>query len=110
GTVVLNKLNTGIFDPGLYYVAANGLNFGNNSTARMSTAAGDGSNGVTFYFSTSASVGVTSNSGKAPACTSASAGTGSPNGCVVTFKIDGTLSSAATGAVASRSLQCPGGS
>jgi hypothetical protein len=110
GTVALNKLNTGIFDPGLYYVAANGLNLGNNSTVRMSTATGDGSNGVMFYFNTSASVGVTSNSGKAPACTSASSGSGSPNGCVVTFKIDGTLSPAATGAVASRSLQCPGGS
>ena len=110
GVVVLNKLNTGIFDPGLYYVAANGFNLGSNSTARVSTATGDGSNGVMFYFSTSATVGVTSNSGKSSACTSASSGSGSPNGCVVSFKIDGTRSSVATGAVASRALQCPGGS
>ena len=110
GVVVLNKLNTGIFDPGLYYVAANGFNLGSNSTGRVSTATGDGSNGVMFYFSTSATVGVTSNSGKSSACTSASSGSGSPNGCVVSFKINGTRSSAATGAVASRALQCPGGS
>jgi len=110
GVVVLNKLTAGIFDPGLYYVAANALNLGDNSTARMSTATGDGSNGVMFYFSTSSSVGVTSNSGKSAACTSASSGSGSPNGCVVSFKIDGTRSSVATGAVASRALQCPSGS
>jgi hypothetical protein len=110
GVVNLNKLSTGIFDPGLYYVAANGLNLGSGSTARLSTATGDGSNGVMFYFSTSASVGVTSNSGKSSACTSASSGSGTPNGCVVSFKIDGTRSPAATGAVASRALQCPSGS
>jgi hypothetical protein len=110
GVVVLNKLTTGIFDPGLYYVAANGFNLGDNSTTRMSTATGDGSNGVMFYFSTSATVGVTSNSGKSSPCTSASSGNGTPNGCVVSYKINGTLSSAGTGAVASRSLQCPGGS
>lgn len=110
GVVVLNKLSTGIFDPGLYYVAANGFNLGDNSTVRMSTATGDGTNGVMFYFSTSATVGVTSNSGKSSACTTASSGNGSPNGCVVSFKIDGTRSSVATGAVASRALQCPSGS
>jgi hypothetical protein len=110
GVVNLNKLNTGIFDPGLYYVAANGFNLGNNSTARVSTATGDGSNGVMFYFSTSDTVGVTSNSGKSAACTNASSGNGNPNGCVVSFKIDGTRSPVATGAVASRALQCPAGS
>ncbi|HEX3154185.1 MAG TPA: Tad domain-containing protein [Candidatus Angelobacter sp.] len=110
GVVTLNKLNTAIFDPGLYYVAANGFNLGSNSTVRVSTATGDGTNGVMFYFSTSDTVGVTSNSGKAVACTSASSGSGSPNGCVVSFKIDGTVSSLATGAVASRALQCPSGS
>jgi putative Flp pilus-assembly TadE/G-like protein len=110
GVVVLNKLNTGIFDPGLYFVAANGLSLGNNSTARVSTASGDGSNGVMFYFSTSATVSVTSNSGKAPACTSASSGSGSPNACIVSYKIDGTVSSAATQYVSSRPLQCPSGS
>jgi len=110
GVVVFNKLTTGIFDPGLYYIAANGFNLGDNSTVRMSTATGDGSNGVMFYFSTSATVGVTSNSGKSTACTSASSGNGSPNGCVVSYKIDGTRSSFATGSVASRALQCPSGS
>lgn len=110
GVVVLNKLTTGIFDPGLYYVAANGFNLGDNSTARVSTATGDGTNGVMFYFSASATVGVTSNSGKSAACTTASSGNGNPNGCVVSFKIDGTLSSAGTGAVASRALRCPSGS
>jgi hypothetical protein len=110
GVVVLNKLTTGIFDPGLYYVAANALSLGDNSTVRVSTATGDGTNGVMFYFSTSSSVGVTSNSGKSSACATASPGNGSPNGCVVSFKIDGTRSSAATGAVASRALQCPSGS
>ena len=110
GTVTLNKLNTGIFDPGLYYVAANGLSFGSGSTARVSTASGDGSNGVMFYFSTSASVSVNSNSGKSSACTSASSGSGSPNGCVVSFKIAGTVSDASTGYVPSRALQCPSGS
>jgi hypothetical protein len=110
GVVTLNKLSTGIFDPGLYYVAANGLNMGSGSTVRISTATGDGSSGVLFYFSTSDSVGVTSNSGKSSPCTSASSGSGSPNGCVVSFKIDGTPSPLATGAVPSRALQCSGGS
>jgi hypothetical protein len=110
GVIVFNKLSTAIFDPGLYYVAANGFKLGDGSTARMSTATGDGSNGVMFYFSTSASVGVTSNSGKSSPCTSASSGNGTPNGCVVSYKIDGSRSSSGTGFVASRALQCPGGS
>jgi hypothetical protein len=110
GVVTLNKLTTAIFDPGLYYVAANGFNLGDNSTVRLSTATGDGSNGVMFYFNTSATVGVTSNSGKSTACTSASSGNGTPNGCVVSYRIDGTRSSLDTGAVASRALQCPSGS
>jgi hypothetical protein len=110
GGVNLNKLSTGIFDPGLYYVAANGLKLGSGSTARLSTAAGDGSNGVMFYFSTSASVAVTADSGNSSPCTSVLGGNGTPNGCVVSFKIDGTLSPQATGAVASRPLQCPSGS
>jgi hypothetical protein len=103
-------MSTGIFDPGLYYVAANGLNFGSNSTARMSTATGDGNLGATFYFSTSASVGVNSNSGKSSACTSASSGSGTPNGCIVSYKVDGTLSTSTTGYIASNNLKCPSGS
>ncbi len=99
---------TAIFDPGLYYVAANGLSFGDNSTVRMSTATGDGNKGATFYFSTSATVAVTSNSGKSSACTSASSGSATPMNCVVSYKIDGTISP--TGYVASQKLQCPSGS
>ncbi|HET9839528.1 MAG TPA: pilus assembly protein TadG-related protein, partial [Candidatus Angelobacter sp.] len=113
GTVTLNKLSTGIFDPGLYYLSGtSGLSFGDGSTARVSTATGAGSNGVMFYFASSATVSVTSNAGKSSACTSVnfSSGTSSPNGCVVSFKIDGTVSTAATGYVPSRALQCPSGS
>ncbi len=113
GVVVLNKLNTGIFDPGLYYATANGLSLGSGSTARISRATGDGSKGVTFYFSlggSSNTVSVSANSGNGVACTSASSGTGSPNGCVVSYKVDGSVSSAATGYVPSRILQCPSGS
>jgi hypothetical protein len=110
GVIVLNKLSTGIFDPGIYFIAANGLNLGSGSTTRLSTAIGDGSNGVLFYFSTADTVGVTSNSGNSSACVTASSGAGSPNGCVVSFKIDGTVSSAATGFVGSRILRCPSGS
>src|SRR5712691_833076 len=79
GVVVLNKLSVGIFDPGLYYVKENGLNLGDGSGARISTATGDGNKGVTFYFSTSATVGVTSSAGSSAACTSASSGSGTPN-------------------------------
>src|SRR4029078_8961497 len=78
---------TAIFDPGLYYLGAGGLQPGSNTTMRMSTAAGDGTNGATFYFTTSAgTLSVGSNTGNAPACTSAGPGTGSPNNCVVSYK------------------------
>lgn len=111
GTVTLNKLTTGIFDPGVYFVDANGLSFGDNSTARVSTAAGDGSKGTMFYFSTSGTVSVTSNSGKSSACTSASnTGAATPNGCVVSFQKSGAVSSVANGAIPSQKLQCPSGS
>jgi len=72
----------------------------------MSTAAGDGTNGATFYFTTSAgTLSVGSNTGKSSACTSASPGTGSPNNCVVSYSpAGGTLLG-----VTSRALQCPGG-
>jgi len=110
GTVGLMGLSTGIFDPGLYYVAAHGLQLGSTSTVRLSTATGDGSLGVTFYFSTSASVSVGAASGSAAACTSASSGSATPNGCLVAYKTNGTQSSAATGYVGSVNLQCPAGS
>lgn len=112
GTVIGNlQLTTAIFDPGLYYVDSNGLFFGDNSTVRVSTAAGDGSFGVMFYFSTSGTVGVTANSGKSAACTSATnTGGATPNGCIVSYQISGALSSQANGYIPSQKLQCPKGS
>jgi hypothetical protein len=97
--------NTAIFDPGLYWVGAGGLNPDSNTTIRMSTSTGDGKNGVTFYFSTSDSINVGSNTGKSPACTSASPGSGTPNGCIVSYSPAGTTLLGVT----SRVLQCPGG-
>ena len=106
--------NTAIFDPGLYYVGAGGLKLASGSSARMSTATGDGNKGATFYLGaggSTATLAVDANSGSSSACTSASAatGSGSPNNCIVSYKIDGSRSSQATGYVASRQLQCPGG-
>ena len=97
---------TAIFDPGLYYLGAGGLQPGSNTTMRMSTAAGDGTNGATFYFTTSAgTLSVGSNTGKSPACTSASPGMSTPNNCVVSYSPSGgTLLG-----VTSRALQCPTG-
>jgi hypothetical protein len=109
GTVGISP-STGIFDPGLYYLGANGLKLATTSTVRLSSATGDGNKGVTFYFSTSATVSVTSASGSANACTAASSGSATPNGCVVAYKKDGTLSPVATGAISSVKLQCPSGS
>jgi len=105
---------TAIFDPGLYYVGAGGLKLASGSSARMSTATGDGNKGATFYLGaggSTATLAVDSNSGSSSACSSASAatGSGSPNNCIVSYKIDGSRSSQATGYVASRQLQCPGG-
>jgi hypothetical protein len=104
--------STAIFDPGLYYVAANGLSLGTGSTARVSTASGDGSRGVMFYFNASASLGIGSSSGSATACTSVPYpyNSGTPSTCVVSYQIDGSLSPAATGYVASIQLKCPSGS
>ena len=96
---------TAIFDPGLYWVGAGGLNPDSNTTIRMSTATGDGKNGVTFYFSTTDSINVGSNTGKSPACTAASPGSGTPNGCIVSYSPAGSTLLG----VPSRVLQCPGG-
>src|SRR6266566_4865694 len=110
--VVSTTPGTAIFDPGLYWVASEGLNFGSNSTARISTTTSDGSKGVMFYFSTSGSVSIGASSGGATACTSVPPpyNSGTPSGCVVAYQIDGTLSPFATGYVPSRLLQCPNGS
>ncbi len=56
------KNSTGIFDPGLYYLAG-GLSLDANSMVRPSGLAGDGSGGATFYFSGVSSVSVAANSG-----------------------------------------------
>jgi hypothetical protein len=96
---------TAIFDPGLYWVGAGGLNPDSNTTIRMSTVTGDGKNGVTFYFSTSDSINVGSNTGKSPACTAASPGSGTPNGCIVSYSPAGSTLLGVT----SRVLQCPSG-
>jgi len=112
GTVT-NNPGTAIFDPGLYFVGTRGLTFGSNTTARISTATGDGSKGVLFYFNTaSGSVSIGSSSGGSNVCTSVPYpyNSGSPNNCVVAYQINGSLSPAATGYVASAALQCPSGS
>ena len=107
GAVTLNP-GTAIFDPGLYYIGANGLTLGPNTTVRMSTATGDGNKGITFYFSTSATVSIGSNTGKSSACSTVIPV--NPSNCLVAYQIDGTLSPLATGAVGSLKLQCPTGS
>lgn len=109
--VVSNSPSTAIFDPGLYYVGGSngGLSI-KQATVRVSTASGDGSNGVMFYFSDSQTVSVSANAGSSSACTTATSGSGSPNNCIVSYKIDGTASSAATGSVPNQKLQCPSGS
>jgi hypothetical protein len=107
GALPSGSIKTAIFDPGLYYVGPNGLKLNSNSTVRMSTAAGDGNSGVTFYFSTAATVSVDSNSGKSLGCT---VDFNTPNNCIVSYKIDGSNSSAATGSVPSRQLKCASGS
>jgi hypothetical protein len=114
---------TAIFAPGLYYVGANGLNVA-QATLRMSTppvsgtyswrgnattADGDNSKGVTFYFSTAATVAVGSNAGSSVACTAAATGSATPNNCVVSYNVDGITSSSALGEIPMRALQCPGG-
>jgi len=109
-------MSAAIFDPGLYYVGTQGLSLGSGSTVRISTAAGDGSKGVMFYFSTSGSVSIGSSSGGSSACTSVTLGatapqkySGSPSGCVVAYTVSGSLSSAATLYVPSPALRCPSG-
>jgi hypothetical protein len=50
-----------LFDPGVYYITG-GLDLGSNSTIRPGTGAGDGSGGVTFYFSGTSTISVASDS------------------------------------------------
>lgn len=93
--------NTSIFDPGLYVVGTNGLDLSApNTTARPSTATGDGSGGTTFFFSNGGTFQVGSNSGKQPACV------GVANGCIVSYDPTGGTSFGVT----SPALRCPSGS
>jgi hypothetical protein len=85
------KNNVGIFVPGLYYVVG-GIDFGSNGTVRVSTAAGDGSGGVTFYLKGSQSVSVDANFGKKAA--------------TCPYNVDGSTCPSGS---ASRAMQCPGG-
>jgi hypothetical protein len=89
GISVKNK--DAIFDPGLYYIVG-GMTFGPNVTVRVSTANGDGSGGVVFYFKGTGTISVDANSGK-QATSSA-------------YYVNGSVSPQG---VASRALQCPGG-
>ena len=82
GGCTFKTYKTAIFDPGIYYVTG-GMSLAANSTARPSTATGDGTGGTMFYFSGSQSISVASNSGNAPACTPGTPPT--PNGCVFSF-------------------------
>lgn len=86
---------TAIFQPGVYYLDGNGLQLLSNTIVRVTccggTADGDGSGGVMFYFSGSATLYVDSNSGK-------------PGLADVYYRDGGTHNG-----VQSRALQCPGG-
>jgi hypothetical protein len=127
GPVVRNP-GTAIFAPGVYYLGTGGFNLGSGSTVRVATppdtstntwrgntttANGDGSSGVMFYFSTTATLAVTSAAGASSGCTSVTwGGTNyslTPSNCIVSYARDGGVSSSATGQVPSRALQCPGG-
>jgi hypothetical protein len=83
--------NTAIFDPGLYYLGdSNGLELTAKSMVRPSTATGDGSQGTTFYFATTLTFSVGSNSG---------------GESIDVYHPDGSTN----GGVTSAALQCTGG-
>ena len=99
------KNATAIFDPGLYWVQ-NGLTLDSNSTVRTSTATGDGSGGVMFYFSGSPS-GKCSGTSNAAICINSNSGSGgNGNNAVDAYYVDGSSS---PNGVPSRALKCPGG-
>jgi hypothetical protein len=86
---------TALFQPGVYYVGGIGLQLLSNTIVRITccggAADGDGSGGVMFYFSGSATLYVDSNSGR-------------PGLADVYYRDGGTYNG-----VQSRALQCPGG-
>ncbi len=96
GIQVKSPIPTAIFQPGVYYLAGNGLQLQSNSIARVTCCGtvateGDGSGGVMFYFSGTATLSVDSNSG-------------SPGRADPYYRDGGTHNG-----VQSRALQCPGG-
>jgi hypothetical protein len=82
---------TAIFQPGVYYLAGQGLQLQANGNVRTSTAVGDGSGGVVFYFSGAATLSVAANSG---------------GGTTDAYYVNGSVS---PHGVPSRALQCAGG-
>jgi len=73
------KHNYAIFDPGIYYLGGD-LQANSNSCLRNSTAPGQGIGGVMFYFHSTATVQINSNSGGPGKCASifnTASGTGS---------------------------------
>jgi len=106
-------LNTAIFDPGLYYTGAEGLQLGGGTTVRQSTATGDGSKGTTFFFSSAAGSGqnhgtinVQSSTGGIAGCPT---GTLTVSSCVASYKPDGSNQTVAGVTIGSVAMQCPGG-
>jgi hypothetical protein len=103
---VASTPKTAIFDPGVYYLGTSGLQPGANTTVRTSTAAGDGTGGLMFYFSNAKSASIGSNSGAASKCTNVTASTSTwnvtPNNCIVQYNVDGSSS----WGVPSRTLMC----
>jgi hypothetical protein len=84
------KNATAIFQPGVYYIGGQGLQLQSNGNVRTSTAIGDGTGGVLFYFSGAATLSVDANSG---------------NGTTDAYYISGGTDG---NGVPSRALQCPG--
>lgn len=92
---------TAIFEPGLYYVTG-GLALNSGSTVRPGTGAGDGSGGITFYFSGTGTVSVDANSGTkagldAFATRSGSGSLANGVGCTGTSTIPGNVPGTITG-------------
>jgi len=100
---------TAIFDPGLYYITG-GLQLAANSTVRVSTATGDGSGGVLFYFS-GTGINCSGGSKNSNLCVNANSGKGvNGNGHNIDpYYIAGGSHDVGNGPVVSVSLQCPGG-
>lgn len=114
----MGPINTGsstaIFDAGFYYIGSNGMSFKQN-IARVSSATGDGSKGVTFYFSSSSGTFTFGAlSGSDSACTNANVvsnagGTAWNGSCLVKYAISGGPTTGTGWSLTTVPLQCPGG-